>query len=131
MRSGLPTSSPPPSQRLIVSFSRSPPADNISMWTWEDYRWFVTGEAGHGAAFRWSHRLSSGFDWWSLRAAARGRLTLERWWKSEGGGALMGRGMEGRGVNGEGVKGRGMEGQGVKGRGMKGGLMGGAWRGGE
>lgn len=85
MRSGLPTSSPPPPQRLIVSFACSPPAVNISMWTWEDYRWFVTGEAARrtgpsvllvsevssgadGAAFRWNHRPCSRFEWWSLRA---------------------------------------------------------------
>lgn len=43
----------------------------------------ATGSGADGAAFRWNHRLSSGFDWWSLRAAARGRLTLERSLKVE------------------------------------------------
>lgn len=39
-----PPLSSPPRQRLIPSAVSSPPAANISVWTWGDYSWFVTGE---------------------------------------------------------------------------------------
>lgn len=39
-----PPESSPPRRRLTLSGVSSPPAANISVWTWGDYNWFVTGE---------------------------------------------------------------------------------------
>lgn len=56
MRSGLLASSPlTPSGCLTLSCVCSPPAENISLWSWGDYRWFVTGE---GAGLRASSQLT-------------------------------------------------------------------------